>query len=310
MSAYKVGIVALVLGAIGSVAVWLLPPWFPVAASVQADRQDALYLALTIMSSFIFFLVGVFLVYSVWKWRARPGDEEDGKPIHGNTTVEIIWTIIPTIIVVAFAIAAGIVLVKNETVPHDRLIVRVNGQQFAWWFQYPGGKVSHELVLPIDKPTEFVIRSVEESCIDAGTNWKKCGDVIHSFYVPSSGSRPTPCPASSTRPTPSHPDGTYPLICTELCGLGHSEMRANVSVVSRSEFDSGWQPRPKVNHPDPRSASTPMRHPRYPRARPLDPGHGHGGTRPKALSHCVAAGCLATLGSVALRAASLIGIAR
>jgi cytochrome c oxidase subunit II len=239
LSAYKVGFVALVLGLIGSVVVYFLPPWFPVAASVQADRQDALYMALMWMSSFIFFLVAVFLLYSVWKWRARPGDEDrDGKPIHGNTSLEIIWTIIPTIIVVAFAVAAGIVLVKNETVPHDRLVVRVNGQQFTWWFQYPGGKVSHELVLPIDKPTEFVIRSVEESCIDQGTNWKKCGDVIHSFYVPEFRVKADAVPGIINR-TYAEPTrmGTYPLICTELCGLGHSEMRSIVHVVSQEEYD-------------------------------------------------------------------------
>jgi cytochrome c oxidase subunit 2 len=223
LSAYKVGFVALVLGLIGSVVVYFLPPWFPVAASVQADRQDALYMALMWMSSFIFFLVAVFLLYSVWKWRARPGDEDrDGKPIHGNTSLEIIWTIIPTIIVVAFAVAAGIVLVKNETVPHDRLVVRVNGQQFTWWFQYPGGKVSHELVLPIDK----------------GTYWKKCGDVIHSFYVPEFRVKADAVPGIINR-TYAEPTrmGTYPLICTELCGLGHSEMRSIVHVVSQEEYD-------------------------------------------------------------------------
>jgi cytochrome c oxidase subunit 2 len=83
LSALKVGVVSLVLGAIGSIAILVTPSWFPVAAAVQADRQDALYLALMIMSSFIMAIVTTFLLYSVWKFRARPGDENrDGPPLH------------------------------------------------------------------------------------------------------------------------------------------------------------------------------------------------------------------------------------
>ena len=116
------------MGAIGSVAILSLLRWFPVEAAVQAERQDHLYLALMIMSSFIMAIVTVFLVYSVWKFRARPGDEDrDGDPIHGNTKLEIAWTVIPTVIVVAFAVAAGMVLVKNEERPAGRLIVKVTG---------------------------------------------------------------------------------------------------------------------------------------------------------------------------------------
>ena len=125
MSAIKVGIVAIIVGAIGTVAILVTPSWFPVAAAVQAHRQDDLYLALMIMSSFIMAVVTVFLVYSVWRWRARPGDElRDGPPIHGNTTLEILWTVIPTIIVIAFAVAGGVVLVKNEQTTSQELVVQ------------------------------------------------------------------------------------------------------------------------------------------------------------------------------------------
>ena len=138
MSAIKVGIVAIIVGAIGTVAILVTPSWFPVAAAVQAHRQDDLYLALMIMSSFIMARGHVFLVYSVWRWRARPGDDDrDGPPIHGNTTLEIIWTVDPTIIVIAFAIAGGVVLVKNEQTTSQELVVQVTGQQFEWTFRVP-----------------------------------------------------------------------------------------------------------------------------------------------------------------------------
>jgi len=105
VSAFKVGIVSLVVGAIGSVLIWVTPSWFPTDAAVQAERQDHLYLALMILSSFIMAIVTVFLVVSIWKFRARPGDEDrDGDPIHGDTKLEIAWTLIPTVIVVAFGV--------------------------------------------------------------------------------------------------------------------------------------------------------------------------------------------------------------
>ena len=93
----------MVLGALGALAVWLLPSWFPVAAAVQAQRQDTLYFWLMVMSSFIFSLVIVFLVYMMVKFRAKPGDDSDGAPIHGHTGLEILWTVIPIVIVLGFA---------------------------------------------------------------------------------------------------------------------------------------------------------------------------------------------------------------
>jgi cytochrome c oxidase subunit 2 len=224
LSAIKVGIVAIIVGAIGTVAILVTPSWFPVAAAVQAHRQDDLYLALMIMSAFIMAVVTVFLVYSVWRWRARPDDLRDGPPIHGNTTLEIIWTVVPTIIVIAFAVAGGVVLVKNEQTTSRELVVRVTGQQFEWTFRYPNGVVSHELVLEKGRPTEFAITSLLH-------------DVIHSFYVPEFRVKADAVPGimNYTYATPTRV-GKYSLICTELCGAGHSLMRAPVQVMEPADF--------------------------------------------------------------------------
>jgi cytochrome c oxidase subunit II len=227
VSAFKVGIVALVVGAIGSVLIWVTPSWFPTDAAVQAERQDHLYLALMIMSSFIMAIVCVFLIVSVWKFRVRPGDEDrDGDPVHGDTKLEIIWTVLPTIIVIAFAFAAGIVLVKNEEKHANQLVVKVTAQQFVWSFTYPNGRTGHELVLPINRPTQFDITS-------------RPTDVIHSFYVPEFRVKSDAVPGiiTHTYATPTK-TGRFRLICTELCGIGHSQMRAIVRVVSQSDYDS------------------------------------------------------------------------
>jgi cytochrome c oxidase subunit 2 len=226
LSALKVGVVSLVLGAIGSIAILVTPSWFPVAAAVQAERQDWLYLALMIMSSFIMAIVTTFLVYSVWKFRARPGDENrDGPPLHGNTMLEIGWTIIPTVIVVAFAIVGGVVLVRNETTFKNELVVDVQAEQFTWTFTYSNGVKSPVLVLENNRPTQFDISSLPH-------------DVIHSFYVPQFRVKSDAVPGQITR-TYATPNriGTYTLICTELCGPGHSLMRAVVRVVTPAQFE-------------------------------------------------------------------------
>ena len=225
MSAFKVGIVSLIVGALGCLAIIVTPSWFPVAAAVQANRQDDLYLALMFMSSFIMAVVTVFMLYSVWRWRARPGDEDrDGPAIHGNTMLEIAWTLVPFALVLGFAVAAGIVLVKNEETSKNELVVTVTGQQFAWTFTYPNGVVAHELVLEKGRPTEFKIRALEH-------------DVIHSFYVPQFRVKADAVPGqwNYTYATPTR-IGTYTVICTELCGPGHSLMRAPVRVVSPTDF--------------------------------------------------------------------------
>jgi cytochrome c oxidase subunit II len=225
----RVGFVALVLGALGSVAVWLTPSWFPVSAAAQADRQDELYFWLMVMSSFIFALVIVFLVYMMVRFRARPGDDSDGAPIHGHTGLEIIWTVIPIVIVLGFAIYGAAALGRNEALAKDRLIVDVQGQQFAWTFTYPGyGNLKTGiLALPVNRQVEFRITAVEH-------------DVLHSFYIPAFRLKQDAVPGVPQKMI-ANPDriGTYMVTCAELCGIGHSQMRTVLHVMSASDF-TAW----------------------------------------------------------------------
>jgi cytochrome c oxidase subunit 2 len=234
VSAVKVGIVALIAGALGAVAVYVAPSWFPDAASVQANRQDTLYFALMVMSSFIFSLVVVFLVYSMWRFRARSGDEDrDGKPIHGHTKLEIVWTLIPSAIVIGFALYAGIALARNEHRSPDRLVVGVQARQFAWSFIYNDHgtkRASNVLVLPLGQEAQFNVTS-------------RLHDVIHSFYVPEFRVKADAVPGlmNHTYATPTRL-GHYVVECAELCGIGHSLMRAPVEVVTPQQFEQ-WLPK-------------------------------------------------------------------
>ncbi len=221
-----VGLLASIVGVIGV----LLLDWFPPQASTAAPAVDLLYDVLLVASVPIFVLVMTVAIYSVIKFRARPGDQGDGAPIHGNTLLEIVWVTVPFIIVSALSVYAAVVLDDQEAVQPETMIVNVTGQQFAWSFEYPGEAgappvSSNELILPVGQPVDFKIEAL---------------DVIHSFWVPAFRLKSDAVPGIEThfRATPSA-EGTYDVVCTELCGIGHSTMRASVRVVPREEFD-GW----------------------------------------------------------------------
>src|SRR5579859_5855151 len=93
----------------------LLIPWWPAKGSVQAANDHTLYDVLLIVSVPIFVLVETVVVFSVWKFRMKPGEEEkDGPPIHGNTRLEVIWTAIPAVLIIGLCTYAYTVLRSNE----------------------------------------------------------------------------------------------------------------------------------------------------------------------------------------------------
>jgi cytochrome c oxidase subunit 2 len=204
--------------------------WFPADASKQAHNDKVLYDVLLIASVPIFAIVESVVLYSVWKFRMRPGEEEkDGPPIHGNTRLEVVWTAAPALLIVGLCIYAYTVLRSNEkAIPTARLI-NVTERQFAFEFSYPmdHGKqyvVSPVLYLPDNEAVNFHIRSL---------------DVIHSFFVPDFSQKIDAVPGITTdlRVTPTR-IGTYPVECTELCGAGHAFMRTAVHVLTPAAFNS------------------------------------------------------------------------
>jgi cytochrome c oxidase subunit 2 len=216
-----IGVVAAVIGTV----LTLLIDWFPEPAAGSADDIDTLYDVLLIASVPIFVLVMTIAIYSVFKFRARPGDLRDGAPIHGNTRLEIFWVTVPFMLVTGLAIYGWIVLNDIEAKEPNELRVNVTGQQFTWTFEYAQEKVkSGELVLPVDRPVHFRVRS---------------RDVIHSFWVPQFRLKTDAVPGLTTRLriTPDK-TGTFRVVCAELCGIGHSTMRQNVRVLPARDFDA------------------------------------------------------------------------
>jgi cytochrome c oxidase subunit 2 len=218
---FAIGLVASIIGVVIALAI----DWFPVNAASTTEDIDTLYDVLLIVSVPIFVLVMTVAIYSVVRYRARPGDTGDGAPIHGNTRLEVIWVAVPTLIVSALAAYSWIVLDDVEASKPDELQVRVISQQFAWSFEYPqyDNFRSEQLYLPKDRPVKF----------DVVTR-----DVLHSFWVPSFRLKTDSVPGLTTyvRLTPSR-IGRYDVVCAELCGLGHSTMRQFANVVEPAEFD-------------------------------------------------------------------------
>ena len=219
---FGIGLVASIIG----VAIALAINWFPVNATSTTHKIDTLYDVLLIVSVPIFVLVMTVAIYSVVRFRARPGDIGDGAPIHGNTRLEVVWVLVPTLIVTALAAYAWVVLDDVEAKKPNEIRVRVIGQQFAWHFQYPqyGNVTTNTLYLPNNRPVYF----------DVVTR-----DVLHSFWVPSFRLKTDAVPGITThlRLTPDR-IGRYDVVCAELCGFGHATMRQYAHVVQPAGFNT------------------------------------------------------------------------
>jgi cytochrome c oxidase subunit 2 len=219
-----------VLVVVGSVITYYLLTaiyQLPTAASAEAGPIDQLFTGHFLFISFFFSLIVVFVLYSIVAFRAKPDDEEEPDQFHGNTPLEIAWTIIPLIIVIGFGIWGWIVLDEVTAESPDEMIVKVRGQQWSWSFEYPDYPeigVSSRMVLPIDQPVQLQMESI---------------DVLHSFWVPEFRVKQDLLPGAVTtlRITPNE-IGQYKVRCAEICGTLHWSMQAEVLVVERPEFDA------------------------------------------------------------------------
>jgi cytochrome c oxidase subunit II len=231
-----IGVIATAIG----IPVALIIPWFPADASKQASNVHTLYDVLLIASVPIFVLVETVVLFSVWKFRMRPGEElKDGPPIHGNTRLEVMWTAVPALLIISLCTFAYTKLRANEASKKGEVTVNVTERQFEFEFSYQtarGTIVSPELYLAEGQPVVFKIRSL---------------DVIHSFFVPDFSEKIDAVPGITTmlRVTPTRL-GTYPAECTELCGAGHSLMRAAAHVLTPTAF-TAWLQAQKPNGPPP-----------------------------------------------------------
>ncbi len=236
-----IGLIASLIG----IGFGLLIDWFPTAASTQSDQVDTFYDVLIICSVPVFVLVVSVVLYSVYRFRMKPGEEDmDGPPVHGNTRLEVIWTTLPAIMMIGLCVYAAIELHNAEKAPaatnQPERVVRVVGEQFAWTFYYVGEKgedgkelASNQLYLPKDESVHFKVQTK---------------DVLHDFWVPAFRWKIDAVPGITTdyRVTPNRV-GDYPVVCAELCGLGHAVMRQTAHVLPGAEFKTWLDKQSKGN---------------------------------------------------------------
>jgi cytochrome c oxidase subunit II len=223
-SIFQLVFIGLVAGAIAGAVAYFVP-WLPKSASKQADRITFVYWFTIIICLVIFAVVAAILVYAMINFRVKAGDFSDGPPIHGHTGIEIIWTIVPALLVTAISIVSAIVLAQNSHAGRNPLVIEVSAEQFAWQFKYPNGQTYPDLHLPDNRGVKLMITSK---------------DVIHSFWVPEFAQKQDAVPGqvNELTITPNRL-GEFPVICTELCGLGHSLMRSRAYVMTPAKW-AAW----------------------------------------------------------------------
>ena len=221
---YVAVIVLIILATIGLYLLFSNMFRLPTAASAEAGPIDIMFRAHFWVISFLFGLIMVIMLYSAFAFRRQPGDETDAPHIHGSSTLEIAWTVIPTLTVIGFGVWAVGVLNGLITPKANEMTIAVNARQWSWSFQYPeqNNIRSSELKLSVNQPVLLEMNAQ---------------DVIHSFWVPEFRVKQDLVPGQTThlRFTPTQV-GTYKVRCAEICGTGHAGMAAIVEVMSPEAF--------------------------------------------------------------------------
>jgi cytochrome c oxidase subunit 2 len=192
----------------------------PAEKSTLAPGIDALFYFCYWISIFFFLLILALLVGFLVKYRRRPGHEAQ-ETIHHSTPLELVWSVIPLILMIAIFVMGFRGFLDLHTPPDNCYEIQANGQKWSWTFTYPNGYSDSELHAPVDVPVRLTLSSQ---------------DVIHSLYVPDFRIKRDVVPGRYTiawfQATES---GESPLYCAEYCGTGHSEMNTKVVIHEPGE---------------------------------------------------------------------------
>jgi len=233
--------------------------WLPVGAAAAAPGIDHHFTVSFILMGTVFVAAQLALGYLAWLYRDKGSSSAKVPYSHGNTTLEIVWTVLTTVLFVGMNLASSSIWAAERfrAAEANAVHVEVTGMQFAWYFRYPGpdGKfgvtrpeledasaggegalgldpkdpaskddvVTGTMVVPVNREIEVILRAQ---------------DVIHSFFVPAFRFKQDAVPGLAIHMhfTPTMV-GEYEIACAELCGLGHYKMHGIVKVVSQEEFD-------------------------------------------------------------------------
>ncbi len=271
MNGIPTSIVTMLIG----IAVTLISLWYgqnhglmPVAASTEAGEVDQLFNLMMTIGTGLFLIVEGTLIVALIRFRRKKGDETDGPHIEGNIPLEILWTAIPAIIVLGLSVYSfeiytemgGLNLMEHHSSKEVQLAYASSGDETS---SYPMlavsglGEPPSEMEEPVDVTIDvlgmqyaFVITYPETGIVDGAVHVPvgklvklnlKAQDVIHAFWLPEFRIKQDMIPGKQTslvlRATR---EGTYPIVCAELCGPFHGGMRAELIVHSLEEYDE-WE---------------------------------------------------------------------
>ena len=197
-------------------------------ASPNASHTVTTYWIIVGFTGFIFFLVEGLLVVFIWKYRSRGRARTvEGPQVHGQTRLEIVWTVIPVVILAVIAVVVFVSLPKIADAPASTnpIHITVEGHQFYWQFDYPNRARSiNTLYVPVGAVVDLKVIAT---------------DVIHSWWIPALGGKIQAIPGRVNHTWfQAERAGTYAGQCAELCGVYHSSMLANVVAESQAKYEA------------------------------------------------------------------------
>lgn len=195
------------------------------ATGLSGEVVDQVFFYILAITVFLLGLITFLMVYFVIRYRKKRNPQP--ADIHENTWLEIIWTVVPTLLVLTMFYygLTGFTFLKKA--PIDARKVKVIAQQWSWLFEYENGMKSTELKVPVGKPVKLSLTSQ---------------DVIHGFYTPAFRIKQDVVPGMTNslwfQPTEV---GTFDVFCTQYCGLQHAKMVTKIVVLPVEEFNQWYQ---------------------------------------------------------------------
>jgi len=205
---------------------WLRSIILPTEGSAYARQVDDLYLFIILLSAFFFLLIAVSVGYFILRYRRRGPDDVTPNITH-NFKLEVVWTVIPLVLVIFLFFWGFQTYMEGRVAPADALEIQVVAKQWLWQFEYPDGtRTINELHIPVGQPVKMVMSS---------------DDVIHSFYVPSFRVKMDVLPNRYTELWFEPQEvGVNQLFCAEYCGTGHSGMLGKIYVDTPEDYQK-WR---------------------------------------------------------------------
>lgn len=173
-------------------------------------------------------------IYFVVRYR-RSKNPEPTSDVSHNIWLEVIWTVLPTLIVITMFWYGWANYLGLREVPPDAFEVRATARMWSWQFEYPDGRRETKLYVPVGKPVKVTLTSV---------------DVLHSFFAPAFRIKRDMVPGMDTYVWFTAPEaGSYDIFCTEYCGVGHSDMITTIEALDEAEFIAWSQPPEQSDEP-------------------------------------------------------------